>query len=144
MAGFGPEQQLTAWSMPKSVFHALFGIAVCDGKLKTSDVAPVPARHSQGDPRGENTPDACRHMRSGIDYGDGACRALPRKRLFGNIGMRGACFETDATGVIMGSSCLFATARHFVRFGLLCQNDGSAALTPPRLSTRKCLGNHGQ
>ncbi len=178
--GFGPEQRMAGWSAGKSVFHALFGIAVRDGKLKTGDPAPVPAWHAQGDPRAEITLDSLLRMRSGIDYsdfdfdrhprlgdllfghsgaaeyfmsrpvahppgthfayasgstnllswvlrrayGDDAYYALPRKELFSKIGMRSALFEADATGTFIGSSYFFATARDFVRFGLLYQNDG--------------------
>lgn len=178
--GFGPEQRLAGWSMAKSVFHALFGIAVRDGKLNISDFAPVPEWNAPGDPRAKITLDELLHMRSGIDYsdldfngrpklgellfghagaaeyfmvqprkyppgehfayasgstnllswvirrayGDDAYYALPYKELFGKIGMRSACFEADAAGTIIGSSYVFATARDFVRFGLLYQNDG--------------------
>lgn len=178
--GFGPEQRLAGWSMTKSVFHALYGIAVRDGKLKTTNLAPVPAWRTPGDPRGLITLDALLHMHSGIDYsdfdfdgrprlaellfghqgaaeyfmsrpaahapgehfayasggtnllswilrqayGDDAYCALPYKELFDKLGMRSTILEADATGTFIGSSYLFATARDFVRFGLLYQNDG--------------------
>jgi CubicO group peptidase (beta-lactamase class C family) len=38
--------------------------------------------------------------------------------------MRSAVMERDASGTFVGSSYLYATARDFARFGLLCANDG--------------------
>lgn len=178
--GFGPEQRMAGWSSGKSVFHALVGIAVRDGKIRLAEKAPVPAWQGQGDPRAEITLEALLRMRSGIDYsdfdfdrrprvgelifgrtgaaeyfmalplahppdtqfayasgstnllswvlrqryGDDAYYALPYKELFAKVGMRSACFEADAAGTLIGSSFFFATARDFVRFGLLYQNDG--------------------
>jgi CubicO group peptidase (beta-lactamase class C family) len=49
---------------------------------------------------------------------------FPRRALFDKIGMRSAVWETDASGTFVGSSYLYATARDFARFGMLCQNDG--------------------
>ncbi len=88
--GFGPEQRLAGWSAGKSVFHALFGIAVRDGKVRISDPAPVPAWQSKGDPRGEVTLDALLRMRSGIDYSDFDFVRHPRLAdlLFGHGGAR--------------------------------------------------------
>ena len=50
--------------------------------------------------------------------------AFPRRELFDRIGMRGAVFGTDASGVLCGSSYLYATARDYARFGMLCLDDG--------------------
>ncbi|MFM1922075.1 MAG: hypothetical protein RLZZ303_3709 [Candidatus Hydrogenedentota bacterium] len=178
--GFGPEQPLAAWSVTKSVLHALYGIAVRDGKLKVEDRAPVPAWQGEGDPRSAITLDMLLRMSSGIDftevdfvppaqltemlfthpgaaeyfmtlplayppdthfaygsgtsnllswvlrqaYGDDAYYALPYRELFSKIGMRDAIIEADASGTPVASSFLFATARDYVRFGLLYQNDG--------------------
>jgi len=66
--GFGPEQKLAAWSVTKSIFHALYGIAVRDGKLAMNDPAPVPAWQSPGDPRATITLDMLMRMSSGIDF----------------------------------------------------------------------------
>jgi CubicO group peptidase (beta-lactamase class C family) len=49
---------------------------------------------------------------------------FPRRALFDKIGMRSAVWERDASGTYVGSSYLYATARDFARFGLLCLNDG--------------------
>jgi len=49
---------------------------------------------------------------------------FPRRALFDKIGMRSAVMERDASGTFVGSSYLYATARDFARFGLLCANDG--------------------
>lgn len=178
--GFGPDQRLAGWSAGKSIFHALMGIAVRDGKINVNDLAPVPGWHVPGDPRAAITIDHLLRMRSGIDYsdfdfnkrpkleellfgntgaaeyyiswplryppdthfayasgstnllswvlrhayGDEAYYQLPYKELFSKLGMRSALFEADATGTLIGSSYFFATARDFIRFGLLYQNDG--------------------
>ena len=47
-----------------------------------------------------------------------------RRELFDRIGMRSAVWGTDASGTIVGSSYLFATARDFARFGMFCLADG--------------------
>lgn len=178
--GFGPEQRLAGWSTAKSVFHALVGIAVRDGKIRLSDLAPVPEWQRPGDARAGITLDHLMRMRSGIDYSDfhfvrrplvgellfyhsGAAQyfagrssafapgthfayasgstnlmshalrqaygdadyyALAGRELFSKLGMRSATFEADATGTIIGSSFFHATARDYIRFGLLYQNDG--------------------
>lgn len=49
---------------------------------------------------------------------------FPRRALFDRIGMRSAIMEPDASGVFVGSSFLYATARDWARFGLLYLNDG--------------------
>jgi CubicO group peptidase (beta-lactamase class C family) len=49
---------------------------------------------------------------------------FPRRELFNKIGIRSAVWETDASGTFIGSSYLYATARDFARFGMLCLNDG--------------------
>jgi CubicO group peptidase (beta-lactamase class C family) len=51
--------------------------------------------------------------------------AFPRKELFDRIGMRSAVFGVDSAGTLIGSSYLYATARDYARFGLLCLNDGT-------------------
>jgi CubicO group peptidase (beta-lactamase class C family) len=50
--------------------------------------------------------------------------AFPRRALFDRIGMRSAVWGTDASGTLVGSSFLFATARDFARFGMFCLADG--------------------
>lgn len=47
-----------------------------------------------------------------------------KTRLFDQIGMPDAVFEVDASGTQVGSSYLYATARDYARYGLLCLNDG--------------------
>jgi CubicO group peptidase (beta-lactamase class C family) len=49
---------------------------------------------------------------------------LPEKELFNRIGTPDAILETDPTGSWVGSSYLYATARDYARFALLCLNDG--------------------
>jgi CubicO group peptidase (beta-lactamase class C family) len=45
-------------------------------------------------------------------------------QLFNKIGMPNAVFEVDASGTQVGSSYIYATARDYARFGLLCLDDG--------------------
>lgn len=178
--GHGPASRHAGWSVAKSVFHALMGIAVRDGMIAMASPAPVPAWQAAGDPRAAITLEDLLRMRSGIDYsdfgferrplvaellfgrhgaaeyfmarplahppgthfayasgstnllswvlrqayGDDAYYALPYRELFAKLGMRNAWLETDATGTLIGSSFFHGTARDFVRFGLLYQNDG--------------------
>jgi CubicO group peptidase (beta-lactamase class C family) len=44
--------------------------------------------------------------------------------LFNKIGMADAVFEVDPTGLMVGSSYIYATARDYARFALLYLNDG--------------------
>ncbi len=179
--GFGPDQRFPAWSMSKSVLHALYGIAVRQGKVIINDPAPVPLwRQDKGDTRASITIDMLLRMSSGLKYseldfipptdlatmlflrsdaaayairaplahppdtvwsyssatanilsvllrqayGDDAYYALPYQELFRKIGMRSAVIEADASGTLVFSSFLFATARDYARFGLLYMHDG--------------------
>ena len=63
--------------------------------------------------------------KAGQDY-----HSFPDKELFHKIGMRGATFETDASGTFVGSSFLYATARDWARLGELYRNDGIWGNTP--------------
>lgn len=51
--------------------------------------------------------------------------AFPHRALFERIGIGDAAWGTDASGTIIGSSYLFATARDYARFGLFCLADGT-------------------
>jgi CubicO group peptidase (beta-lactamase class C family) len=52
--------------------------------------------------------------------------ALARRELFGPLGMTSAVLELDVAGNPVGSTYLFASARDWLRFGLLYLQDGSA------------------
>jgi CubicO group peptidase (beta-lactamase class C family) len=65
----------------------------------------------------------CRILRDAAG-GREAFWTFPRRELFNKIGMRSAVWGVDASGTIIGSSYLYATARDYGRFGLLCLNDG--------------------
>ncbi len=49
---------------------------------------------------------------------------FPRRALFDRIGMQSAVVEPDASGTLTGCSFMYATARDWARFGLLCLRDG--------------------
>jgi CubicO group peptidase (beta-lactamase class C family) len=66
----------------------------------------------------------CRIMREAIGGSLAHYFALPRRALFDKIGMRSAVLEPDATGIFVGSSFSYATARDWARFGLLYLQDG--------------------
>lgn len=48
----------------------------------------------------------------------------PRERLFGPLGASSAVIGPDASGTLVGSSLLYASARDFARLGLLFLQDG--------------------
>nr|WP_298100601.1 serine hydrolase [uncultured Shinella sp.] len=50
--------------------------------------------------------------------------SFPSKALFGPLGMASAVLEPDETGIFVGSSYMYATARDWARFSLLLLNDG--------------------
>lgn len=50
--------------------------------------------------------------------------SFPTKALFGPLGMASAVLEPDETGIFVGSSYMYATARDWARFSLLLLNDG--------------------
>ena len=50
--------------------------------------------------------------------------SFPREALFAPLGMASAVLETDETGIFVGSSYLYATARDWARIALLLLNDG--------------------
>lgn len=50
--------------------------------------------------------------------------SFPARALFQPLGMRSAVMEVDETGIFVGSSYMYATARDWARFCLLLLNDG--------------------
>jgi hypothetical protein len=61
---------------------------------------------------------------------DEAFYAFIIKNLFNKIGMPDAVLETDPSGIQVGSSYIYATARDYARFGLLYLEDGYFAGEP--------------
>jgi CubicO group peptidase (beta-lactamase class C family) len=60
-----------------------------------------------------------------VGGGEAGMHAFMRRELLDRIGMRSAKPLFDAAGTWIGSSFLFASARDFARFGLLCLRDGT-------------------
>jgi CubicO group peptidase (beta-lactamase class C family) len=58
------------------------------------------------------------------EVGDSEYYSFPSNRLFQKMGMRSVLFEPDASGTLVMSSYVFATARDYARFGLLYCNGG--------------------
>lgn len=56
--------------------------------------------------------------------GETAYHRFPYNSLFSKIGMYSVVLEPDASGTLVGSSYVFATARDYARFGLLYYNQG--------------------
>lgn len=54
----------------------------------------------------------------------GAYAAFPRVSLFNPVGMRTMLLAPDSSGTFVGSSLCWASARDWIRFGLLYSNDG--------------------
>jgi CubicO group peptidase (beta-lactamase class C family) len=52
--------------------------------------------------------------------------AFAWRELFGPLGMRNVTLEFDGAGTLMGSTYMLASARDWVKFGLLYLNDGMA------------------
>ncbi len=56
--------------------------------------------------------------------GDKGYYRLLYEKLFSKVGVRTAVFEPDASGTLVGSSYMWASARDWARLGLLFLNDG--------------------
>lgn len=67
-AGYGMDQRWPSWSMGKSILHALYGIAVREGKVDIH--APAPLWPDAGDPRSSITIDMMLRMSSGLAFGE--------------------------------------------------------------------------
>ena len=65
-----------------------------------------------------------RAMRAVLADADGNDRKAPVRALFERIGMTSALMERDATGNLVGSSFVYATAADYARFGWLYAMDG--------------------
>ncbi len=80
---------------------------------------------------------------------------FPRRALFDRLGMKSAVIEPDASGILVGSSFMYATARDWARFGLLYLQDGvwegqrilpegwvKYSRTPTEVAPKKNYGAH--
>lgn len=56
--------------------------------------------------------------------GEAEYAALPKRALFGPLGMDSAVIEQDASGTFVGSSFMYATARDWAKLGRLFAQDG--------------------
>lgn len=68
--GFDAGQLFPAWSISKSIQHALFGIAVRDKKLAITDFPQVPEWQGVDDRRSRITIDMLLRMSSGLKYNE--------------------------------------------------------------------------
>lgn len=68
--GFHSRQKFPAWSISKSIQHALFGIAVRDKKLAITDLAQVSEWKGAEDRRSGITIDMLLRMSSGLKYNE--------------------------------------------------------------------------
>ncbi|OIO08267.1 MAG: hypothetical protein AUJ52_08585 [Elusimicrobia bacterium CG1_02_63_36] len=68
----------------------------------------------------------CRLIRETIGEPLERSLSFPKRALFDPLGLRGALFEPDGSGTLVGSSFVFATAREWARFGQLYLDDGIA------------------
>lgn len=64
------------------------------------------------------------HYLRGTFASDEAFLGYVRERLFTPLGIRNAVFEPDGSGMPIGSSYLYVTARDYARFGQLYLDDG--------------------
>jgi CubicO group peptidase (beta-lactamase class C family) len=64
-----------------------------------------------------------------IGSGSGALLEFAHTRLFKPLGMSNVTLESDAKGMPIGSTYMFASARDWARFGLLYLNDGKIGET---------------
>ena len=65
----GPATPLISWSMAKSMLHAVVGMLVAEGRLRTDAPAPVP-EWPAGDPRAAITLEHLLTMRDGLDFAE--------------------------------------------------------------------------
>jgi CubicO group peptidase (beta-lactamase class C family) len=66
--GIGPDTPLLGWSMTKSVFSALVGILVNDGRLSLNTPLQLPGWQTSGDARNRITLDHLLRMSSGLQF----------------------------------------------------------------------------
>ncbi len=64
----GPGDPLGSWSMAKSVLHLAVGVAQADGRLDSSEPAPIPTWQGHDDPRAAITWDDLLTMRPGLAW----------------------------------------------------------------------------
>src|ERR1700687_3730274 len=88
--------------------------------VKAAMIAPPGTRWAYSSP---TTQLLARTVREITGRHDGTL-AFAWRELFNPLGMRSVTLQFDATGTLQGSSSMLASARDWVRFGLLYLNDG--------------------
>ena len=112
--------------VPSDVVEMLFGEPKGD---MAAFAASAPLAHEPGSVYlySSGTSNIVAHLAAraiGTDGDAAATEASLRERLFAPIGMSSATPKFDDAGTFIGSSFVYATARDFARFGLLCLRGG--------------------
>ena len=79
--GFTAKTKLAGWSMTKTVFSALTGILVKQGKLRVDMPAPVPEWVNTNDPRHAITVTNLLQQRSGLDFDENYSKSTDATRM---------------------------------------------------------------
>lgn len=103
------------------VSRMLFGVADAGAYAESRALASTPGSvwsYSSGSTM------VLAHVLATLADSPAAYREMPRRLVFGPLGMQSAVMETDARGTFEATSSVYATAADWARFGWLYANDG--------------------